>query len=173
MKSGYKALIIAGIVAATGIAVTTGTGWADERGHHGRSGAFEQDGGRDNQRGRGRGATMLENFDTNGDGQLTQAEIDAVRTDRFAAFDTDGNGELSLGEYEGLWLDAMQERMVDRFQSLDNDGNATVTAQEFADPFASLVSRMDRNEDGVISVDDMGRYGRGDDDDDDDDNDDS
>ena len=62
MKSGYKALIIAGIVAATGIAVTAGTGWADERGRHGQSGAFGQDGDRDNQRGRGRGAAMLENF---------------------------------------------------------------------------------------------------------------
>lgn len=172
MKSGYRALIIAGIVAATGIAVTAGTGWAEERGHRGPSGAFEHDGGRDNQRGRGRGDAILEDFDTNGDGQLTQAEIDAVRTDRFAAFDADGNGELTLGEYEGLWLDAMRERMVDRFQVLDNDGDAMVTAQEFVDPFASMVSRMDRNEDGVITVDDMGRHGRDDDDDDgeDDDN---
>ena len=169
MKTGYKALIIAGIVAATGIAVTASTGWADERGHRGGFAGFEHDGGRDNQRGRGRGAAMLENFDTNGDGQLTQAEIDAVRTDRFTAFDTDRNGELSLAEYEGLWLDAMRERMVDRFQNLDNDGDAIITAAEFVDPFASLVSRMDRNEDGVISVEDMGRHGRGDDDDDDDD----
>ncbi len=165
MNSGYKALIIAGIVAATGIAVTAGTGWAQDRGHDGQPGIFENDGGREHQRGRGRGAAMLENFDTDGDGQLTQAEIDAVRADRFAEFDTDSNGELTLGEYEGLWLDAMRERMVDRFQGLDNDGDATVTTQEFVDPFASMVSRMDRNEDGVLSADDMGRHGRHDDDD--------
>ena len=167
MKSGYKALIIAGLVAATGIAVTAGTGFADEREHRGRFGISQEDGGRDFQRGRGRGAAMIENFDTDGDGQLTQAEIDAVRADRFAEFDTDGNGELTLQEYEALWLDAMRERMVDRFQNLDNDGDAIVTSEEFVDPFAAMVSRMDRNEDGVISADDMGRrgHGRGDDDD--------
>ena len=166
MKSGYKALIIASVVAATGIAATAGVVSAQERGHHGGFGAFQHDRGGDSQRGRGRGAAMLENFDTNGDGQLTQAEIDAVRADRFAAFDTDGNGELTLGEYEALWLDAMRERMVDRFQSLDNDGDAIVTTAEFVEPFAAMVSRMDRNQDGIINADDMGRHGRHDDDDD-------
>lgn len=166
MKTGYKALIIAGLVAATGIAVSAGTGLADGREHRGRSGIFQSDGGGDFQRGRGRGGlAMLESFDTNSDGQLTQAEIDAARADRFAAFDTDGNGALSLQEYEALWLDAMRERMVDRFQSLDNDGDAVVTSDEFIAPFGSVVRRMDRNEDGVLSADDMGRRGRGNDDD--------
>ena len=161
MKTGYKALIIAGIVAATGIAVSAGTGLADGREHRGRSGIFQGDGGGEFQRGRGRGMAMLENFDTNGDGQVTQAEIDAARADRFAAFDTDGNGVLNFQEYETLWLGAMHERMVDRFQNLDNDGDSVVTAQEFVVPFASVVNRMDRNEDGVLSADDMGRHRRG------------
>jgi len=161
MKSGYKALIIAGLVAATGIAVTAGTGFADERGRDGRYGISQGDDDREYRRGRGRGAQMLENFDTDGDGQLTQAEIDAVRADRFAEFDTDGNGELTLQEYEALWLDAMRERMVDRFQNLDNDGDAIVTSQEFVDPFASMVSRMDHNGDGVLNTDDMTGRGQG------------
>ena len=157
MKTGYKALIIAGVVAATGIAVTARTSVAQERGHHGGFGGVHDDGGHEYQRGRGRGLAMLESFDTNSDGQLTQAEIDAARADRFAEFDTDGNGELTLGEYEALWLDAMRERMVDRFQDLDDDGDAIVTTGEFVDPFASMVSRMDRNEDGVLSPEDMAR----------------
>ncbi len=169
MKTGYRALIIAGVVAAAGITFAASTGIADERGHHGRFGISQGDDGRDFRRGRGRGAAMIENFDSNGDGQLTQAEIDAVRADRFAEFDTDGNGELTLSEYEALWLDAMRERMVDRFQSLDDDGDAIVTTGEFVDPFAAVVSRMDRNDDGVLSLDDMRRGGRDDDDDDDED----
>ena len=168
MKSGYKALIIAGVVAAAGITFAAGTGLADDRGHRGQSGMFQDDDGREHRRGRGRGAAMLENFDSNGDGELTQAEIDAVRADRFASFDTDGNGQLTLDEYEALWLDAMRERMVDRFQRLDNDGDAIVTTGEFVEPFAAVVSRMDRNDDGVLNADDMRRGGRYDDDDDDD-----
>ena len=169
MKTGYKALIIAGVVAAAGITFAAETGLADDRGHRGFFGISQDDDGREHRRGRGRGAAMLESFDSNGDGQLTQAEIDAVRADRFAAFDTDGNGQLTLGEYEALWLDAMRERMVDRFQSLDDDGDAIVTTAEFVDPFAAIVSRMDRNEDGVLNADDMRRGGYDDDDDDDDD----
>ena len=165
MKTGYKALIIAGVVAATGIAVTAGTGLADERGHYRSFGISHDDDDREYQRGRGRGAAMLENFDTDGDGQLTQAEIDAVRADRLAEFDTDGNGELTLQEYEALWLDAMRERMVDRFQNLDKDGDAIVTTGEFVEPFSATVSRMDRNDDGVLNADDMRRGGRHDDDD--------
>ncbi len=163
MKTGYKALIIAGVVAAAGVTFAAGTGIADERGHHGRHGISQDDDGRDFRRGRGRGAAMLQEFDSNGDGQLTQAEFDAVRADRLAQFDTDGNGELTLGEYEALWLDAMRERMVDRFQSLDDDGDAVVTTAEFVDPFAAVVSRMDRNSDGVLNADDMRRRGRDDD----------
>ena len=169
MKTGYKALIIAGVVAVAGITLAAETGLADDRGHRGFFGISQDDDGREHRRGRGRGAAMLESFDSNGDGQLTQAEIDAVRADRFAAFDTDGDGQLTLGEYEALWLDAMRERMVDRFQSLDDDGDAIVTTAEFVDPFAAIVSRMDRNEDGVLNANDMRRGGYDDDDDDDDD----
>ena len=168
MNTGLKALIIAGAVAATGIAVTAGL--ADERGHQGRHGAmYKDDGGREYQRGRGRGAAMLENFDTDGDGRLTQAEIDAARAERFAGFDADGDGRLTLEEYERLWLDAMRERMVDGFQRLDNDGDAVVTTEEFVAPFATMVSRMDRNEDGVLSAEDRPRRFFDDDDDGDDD----
>ena len=124
MKTGYKALIIAGVVAAAGVTFAAGTGLADDRGQHGRFGFSQSDDGRDFRRGRGRGAAMLESFDSNGDGQLTQAEIDAVRADRFAQFDTDGNGELTLDEYEALWLDAMRERMVDRFPRRATDGDS-------------------------------------------------
>ena len=166
MKTGYKALIIAGAVAAAGVTFAAGTGLADERGHRGQFGISQDDDGREYRRGRGRGAAMLENFDTDGDGQLTQAEIDAVRADRFAAFDTDGNGELTLGEYAALWLDVMRERMVDRFQEHDSDGDGKVTVEEFGKRFANMVKYMESNNDGVIDENDMRRrHGRDKDDD--------
>ena len=115
---------------------------------------------------------MFNSFDGNGDGAVTQAEIDEFRTARLARFDTDGDGSLNLKEYEALWLDAAREHMVDRFQNLDADGDGIVTQAEFSKPFSGMVKFMDRNGDGALSRDDMGRHGKWmkDDNDDNDDN---
>ncbi len=103
----------------------------------------------------GHSGSILEAFDTNNDGQLTQTEIDTFRADRLAKFDSDGNGTLSLKEYEALWLDAYRERMVDEFQRHDHDGDAVVTAEEFNEPYAKLVARMDRNGDGILTSEEL------------------
>jgi hypothetical protein len=101
------------------------------------------------------GARMIERFDRNGDGQVSQADVDAVRAERLATFDADGNGVLSLAEYEALWLDAMRPRMVRGFQRLDVDGDAGVTEVEFLAPYARLVQRVDGDGDGVITEDEI------------------
>lgn len=113
---------------------------------------------------------MLESFDANDDGKLSQEEIDQARGERFGRFDADTDQALTLQEYEQLWLDAMRERMVRAFQRLDSDGDAKVTAEEFQEPFSKVVRRMDRNEDGVIDRGDFQRRHHGDRDQDDDDN---
>jgi len=101
------------------------------------------------------GASLIETFDTDGDGQLTQAEVDAFRANRLAAFDTNNDGRLSLEEYQALWLDAYRERMVDEFQRHDDDGDAMVTVEEFGEPFANLVARRDANNDGILTADEL------------------
>ncbi len=139
-----------------------GHGMGGGRHMDGQMGRFGGEyGGRHGARYGGQGMmSMFDSFDGNGDGSLTQAEIDQARAARLAGFDTDGDGSLSLKEYEALWSDAMRERMVDRFQNLDADGDGTVTKAEFTEPFAGKVQFMDRNGDGVLSRDDMGRRGR-------------
>lgn len=143
MKKTTIALLSAlGIATAgAGIAYAAGPQGMGEMMHHGR--------------GHHGGANLLETFDANGDGQLTQAEIDTFRANRLAAFDADKDGKLSLSEYQALWLDAYRERMVDDFQRHDDDGDAAVTAEEFNEPYARLVARMDRNGDGILSRDEM------------------
>jgi Ca2+-binding EF-hand superfamily protein len=110
--------------------------------------------------GHGGGYRLFDAYDANGDGTLTQAEIDQVRQSQLAEFDQNGDGSLSLEEYQALWMDAMRERMVDRFQSHDDDGDGSVTSEEFAEPFDRLVSRLDRNEDGEVTADEIRRRHR-------------
>ncbi|MEO3431326.1 hypothetical protein AAFN88_20890 [Pelagibius sp. CAU 1746] len=129
-------------------------------GHHMRGEGFH--GGHYGKRhGGGRMLRMMESFDANGDGKLSQEEIDTSRAERFGRFDGDSDQSLTLQEYEQLWLDAMRERMVRAFQRLDRDGDAQVTAEEFKRPFAKMVQRKDRNGDGVIDRNDFRRHGMG------------
>ncbi len=103
----------------------------------------------------------MQAFDANGDGAVTQAEIDQFRQGQITQFDANRDGTLSVDEYQALWLDQMRERMVDAFQAHDNDGNGQVTAKEFNQRFAGMVERMDRNGDGQLSQDDRRGNRRG------------
>ncbi|WP_436644085.1 EF-hand domain-containing protein [Microbaculum sp. FT89] len=97
---------------------------------------------------------MFELADTDKDGKLTQAEIDAARTQRFETYDTNGDGKLSLTEFGALFSEITEPATVRAFQFLDPDGDAEITKEEFDKPGTRLVERFDRNGDGVLSRDD-------------------
>ena len=128
-------------------------------GQHGaRHGMHDQHGdGHAGHGGKIRLMQMIESYDANGDGSVSQDEIDQFRADRLHKFDTNGDGKLSLDEYQALWLDAMRERMVDQFQAHDDDGDGLVTVEEFDDRTSHLVMMRDRNGDGVLNMDDLRR----------------
>ena len=74
--------IALGSTALAGASLADGKGRGYHGGHHGG----HHGGGR-------RGERMMEQFDANGDGVITQAEIDQVRQERLAAFDQDGDAK--------------------------------------------------------------------------------
>lgn len=140
-------------------------------GHHGMGGSGHYGMGGHGFGGGSMARQVFELFDTNKDGALTQAEIDAERAATVKRFDKNGDGTLSLDEYQVFWMERMRERMVDRFQAHDDDGDGQITAKEMLGQFETMVERHDRNGDGKVMLDEMmgggrGHHGMHDDDDD-------
>ncbi len=164
MATRKKIIIAASIAALAAIVTIGGVSFADRR-EHGRDHERYEHRGHGYKRGerrghRGgvhRGERLFESFDANDDGKLTQTEVDQTRRDRFSQFDADADGKLNLQEYQALWSDAMRSRMVDRFQRLDEDGDAAVTSEEFLAPFGKVASRMDRDDNGELTRDELRR----------------
>lgn len=146
MKTSVKMALATSALAVAGGLFLTGTVFAargfDGPGHMRTMGAF--------------GHEMLKDVDTNGDGALSQEEINAAVDGRFAEFDADRNGSLSLAEFQALWAEITKPISVRAFQFLDPDGDAVVTKAELDDRFGTIVSRFDRNDDGMLSPDDRG-----------------
>jgi len=152
MKQRNRILLVTAVLAIGGSAALAGVSYA------GRDGG----GWKRHHMGMGhhRGHGMLEKFDANGDGKVTQEEIDAAEADLLARHDTDDKDGLKLEEFEGIWLELNRERMVDRFQNLDADGDGTVTKAEIDRKLARMMQVMDRNGDGAISTDDFRKMHR-------------
>ncbi len=157
MKTVTKIVLAAGAVGLVGAAGVAGVAVTDS--HASMHGKKHHYGGKARHHGhRGHGyERLMERFDTNKDGKLTQSELDDARKALLAKYDTNKDGKLSLQEFEPLWLEVMKRRMVRGFQRLDIDGDAGVTEEEFLRPFKNTVEKMDRNDDGVLDKQDRGR----------------
>ncbi|NRG19463.1 EF-hand domain-containing protein [Rhizobiales bacterium] len=133
-----------------------GRGWRGD-GHHGWHHRGEgrggwHHGGRHGARFGGMEHAMMfmERFDTNSDGKVTQEEIDAVVTERYAVADGNGDGGVDLDEFKAAYAGEFALRKVRAFQRLDRDGDGNVTEAEFNRSVERRFSRLDRNDDDVL-----------------------
>ncbi|TMV09977.1 EF-hand domain-containing protein [Ruegeria sediminis] len=112
------------------------------------------------------GAHFIENWDLDGDGQVTVAETANKRGEIFAMFDQNGDGALDQGEYDLFDetrradieanaggrkgpMQVVDEAMDRRFNDLDGDG--AVSRAEFDEQSATFFGMIDRNGDGVVT----------------------
>lgn len=112
-------------------------------------------------------AQLLARFDSDGDGRISQAEIDAAAARHAADVDANADGVISAAELE-TYREARraeararrQQHMLERF---DANADGQLSAEEFAAAHAQRLQRMDGNGDGVIEADELGRrHKRGD-----------
>lgn len=146
MKTRTTAIMSVAIAGLIGSSMFVGTALAERRAH-----------GRHHEHRHERTARLLESFDLDGNGILTQEEVDQARRERFARFDADNDGKLTLQEYEALWLDAMRDHLTRRFERLDGDDDSAVSPEEFVAPFGDVIQRLDTNEDGQITQDEVSK----------------
>lgn len=95
---------------------------------------------------------IFDRFDADGDGQVTQAEVDAFRDARFLEADADGDGAVSFAEMQAMMLARMEERMRSRFDAMDANGDGVIAKDEMmAGPPVDMFDRFDQNGDGVVT----------------------
>lgn len=175
MNKTWAAVAAGALVVAVGaVAVAIASDWGDGQ-KRGRG------------KGMGRGAAMhLVQFDTDKDGRITRAEVDAGITAQFAAADTNADGKLDAAEFQkyndarraerkarlDAWRakrrgdDAKRDipdggpRNFDPMKNMDWNLDGFVSPDEFAGRTRAQAMRADRDGDGVILAEDLRKRGK-------------
>lgn len=129
-------------LALTALMILTGVGVAQAQGHRG-----------------GEGMTF-ETLDVDGSGEITIADIDALRTQRFAEADTNGDGSISEAEFVAKAQADAGERAALMFARLDADGDGTLSRDALEGRVGRgisdrMISRADSDGSGGVSAEEF------------------
>lgn len=108
------------------------------------------------------GEERFAELDTNGDGRVTRAEVEAKIAEDFASADQDGNGTLDQEEAEAFHQarheerrERMREHRGDRhFERRAGDDDA-IDREEFGERGMDLFERVDLDENGEVTQTEM------------------
>lgn len=102
----------------------------------------------------GHGPKMnFQELDSNGDGQITQEEMDARATTRFSEADANGDGTLSKAELEAQGQKRMSDRISGMIARFDKDGDGALSQDEMPGPRRAgrMFDHFDSDASGGIS----------------------
>ncbi|WP_052362439.1 EF-hand domain-containing protein [Falsirhodobacter sp. alg1] len=107
----------------------------------------------------------FDQLDTNGDGAVTQDELNALRADRAAKLDANNDGKLSVDELANADAERQMERAKHRaermVEQLDTDGDGLLSVTELATPpegpDARMMKRLDTDQDGSLSREELSK----------------
>lgn len=100
------------------------------------------------------GPALMQRYDANKDGKISQDEITQNRKATYDEFDANKDGKLGTDEFQALWARMRAPEMTREFQFFDQNGDGQVTLDEYQAPLASMVANRDANNDGFLSRDD-------------------
>ena len=131
-------------VAAVGIAALVGSrSFADDQ-------PTRPDGGSG-----GRGHWLFQEMDTNHDGKISQAEIDAFEAARAAEIDANHDGKITADELQAFHEKERAKREAAMLARMDTNGDGVVSVQEYEAAQTWRLARLDRNGDGTIDEQDL------------------
>ena len=109
-------------------------------------------------------ARLIQKLDANHDGALDPTEFRAARNDKFDVVDTNEDDTISRSEFEivvvrfrtlhGLDRNSEPGAQSNVFDRVDVDGDDRVTRAEFNEAADRMFSRLDANEDGLLTIED-------------------
>ena len=100
---------------------------------------------------------IAQQYDADGDGQLSDEEREAAHAAILKEFDVDGDGELSRQERRAVG-DAARDAFTAKY---DTDGDGEISAEERDAVKADFIERHDSNGDGLLSKDEIPDRGFG------------
>ncbi|WP_037309404.1 EF-hand domain-containing protein [Ruegeria halocynthiae] len=95
----------------------------------------------------------FQELDADGDGQITQDEMQAHRSQRFTNADTGGDGQLSVEEMQAAGQKKANDRVTKMFERHDADQDGFLTQDELPKPrrAGKMFDRIDTDNSGTIS----------------------
>lgn len=99
----------------------------------------------------------FEQLDTDGNGEISQAEMENMRAARFSQADTDGDGKLTLEEMQAAGGKRSAERAAERFAKLDANGDNALSMDELPKPrrAGKMFEKLDADNSGGISAEEF------------------
>ena len=104
----------------------------------------------------------FEKADADQSGDLTFEEFQSAFQERIGGADANNDGTLTVSEIADEILRRRAERMAKRIvERFDADGDGQLTTAEIESHQKKMFALLDRNDDGKVEMDEVGRRGMG------------